>query len=169
MSGNVTVRPLECTPFAIANVQRVFDATPGYFVQVTGQPAASTKADVLWSSLPVGKRPDDKFVYGIFDDEQMVGCADVIRAFPDSATAFIGLFLIAETHQREGIGRSAYHVLEDALRSWRECSRILLAVVRANAGVLRFWEKVGFAQTGETRPYRHGSVVSETIMLSKTL
>jgi GNAT superfamily N-acetyltransferase len=117
----------------------------------------------------VGKRPDDKFVYGIFDDEQMVGCADVIRAFPDSATAFIGLFLIAELQQRKGIGRSAYFLLEDSLRSWRECSRILLAVVRANGGVLGFWESVGFVQTGETRPYRQGTVVSETIMLSKTL
>jgi GNAT superfamily N-acetyltransferase len=168
MAGSVTVRPLQRTLPAMSDLQRVLDATPRYFMLVTGQPVASTAADILCSTLPPGKRPDDKFVYGVFENDDMVGCADVIRAFPDSATACIGLFLIAEPWQRRGIGRAAYQLLEKLLREWA-CSRILLGVVLANAGVLAFWENAGFVQTGETRPYQHGTVVSETIMLSKTL
>jgi hypothetical protein len=55
------------------------------------------------------------------------------------------------------------------MRGWDGCKRIRLSVVGANAQVLPFWRKLGFAPTGETKPYRYGNVISEHIVLEKTL
>jgi hypothetical protein len=44
-----------------------------------------------------------------------------------------------------------------------------IGVVRVNEDVLPFWTRLGFRATGEVKPYRYGSVVSETLVLEKLL
>ena len=100
----------------------------------------------------------------------MVGCADLIRGFPDPHTALLGLLLVAESLQRQVIGSAAYLAIERHIRSCGDgCTQVRIGVVRTNAQVLPFWTKLGFAPTGEVRPYRYANVVSETIILVKSL
>lgn len=88
----------------------------------------------------------------------------------DSRTALIGLLLIAEPFQRRGIGTDAYGAIEDCIRSWGDgCAQVRIGVVRTNERVLPFWSRLGFVPTGEVKPYRYASVVSETIVLKKAL
>jgi ribosomal protein S18 acetylase RimI-like enzyme len=93
----------------------------------------------------------------------------VIRGFPDPTTAHLGLLLISESAQGRGIGRVGYMAIEDVIRSWAGCRCVRIGVVRTNEGVIAFWKKVGFAETGEVKPYCYGTVVSETIILTKAL
>jgi uncharacterized protein len=99
----------------------------------------------------------------------MVGCADVIRGYPEEGTAFLGLLLIAEPFQGRGLGRAAYAEIERVVSSWGICERLRLSVIRVNDDVVPFWRKLGFEPTGETKPYRYGSVVSEHVLFEKTL
>jgi len=99
----------------------------------------------------------------------MVGCADLVRRYPEEHTAHIGLFLIAEAHQRRGLGTAAWRRIEALLQEWPECRTVRGGVVQTNASVLRFWEHVGFAPTGEVKPYRYGAVRSEVVMVEKSL
>src|SRR5205085_8251052 len=92
-----------------------------------------------------------------------------IRGYPNDAIAALGLFLIAEQHQRRGVGREAYALVEQFIRTWGNCARIRIGVVRTNDEVLPFWLGLGFVPTGEKKPYRYGPVQSETIVLEKTL
>jgi ribosomal protein S18 acetylase RimI-like enzyme len=53
---------------------------------------------------------------------------------------------VAGTHQRAGIGQ---RLLDDILADRPDAQRVRLWVLRGNAGALAFYEKQGFAVTGE--------------------
>ncbi|MGH3854441.1 MAG: hypothetical protein ACRDR6_13300 [Pseudonocardiaceae bacterium] len=46
---------------------------------------------------------------------------------------------------------------------------IRISVVRTEDIVLPFWRRMGFTETGEVQPYAHDDVVSESIILTKSL
>jgi GNAT superfamily N-acetyltransferase len=167
--GEVVLRLLRGEPGEMRELQRVLEEAPEYFRKVTGLPPGRAEAQSTFTALPEGKAYDDKFVFGIYRAGGMVGCADLIRGHPDPSTAFLGLLLVSESSQGQGVGRRAYELLETFVRCWGTCQRIRLGVVRTNDGVLPFWTGRGFRPTGEVRPYRCGSVVSETILLEKPL
>jgi RimJ/RimL family protein N-acetyltransferase len=164
-----TLRLLTGAPDEVAALQGVLDAAPRYARLITGAlPAASEAADTF-SVLPPGKTHDDKSVFGVYLAEQMIGCVDLIRGYPDPSTTFLGLLVIAEPFQQRGLGSGAFHQLEQLVRGWNACDRIRLAVVRVNEQGIAFWKSVGFTPTGETKPYSDGCVVSELVLFEKSL
>jgi GNAT superfamily N-acetyltransferase len=106
----------------------VLEGAPGYCNRVMGAPAGPAEAQSTYSVLPEGKTFDDKFLFGIYAGDEMVGCADVIRDWPRPGTSIIGLLLIAEAHQGRGHGRAAYDELEKIIQGWG----VRAAVVRNN-------------------------------------
>lgn len=156
-------------PDKMAALQRLIESAPTYAERITGAPPGPADAQSLYSILPPDKSCEDKFVFGLHEGDRMVGCIDLIRRFPDEATAHIGLLLIAEPDQGRGLGRAAVRLIEDTARGWPECRRLRLAVVRTNETVLPFWTAQGFAPTGEVKPYRYGRVESESVILAKPL
>jgi GNAT superfamily N-acetyltransferase len=165
----VTIRLLVGERSEMAELQRVIEDAPTYAQLVTGVPPGAADAQSTYTILPEGKTYEDKFVFGIYCGDEMVGCADLIRGYPDAVTAYLGLLLVSEKHQRQGIGRRAFQLLEECVRGWRTYDRIRVAVVRTNDGVISFWRRLGFEPTGEIKPYRYGSVVSESILFEKCL
>ncbi len=150
-------------------LQRVLEDSSDYLYRVTGHPPGGADAQSTFTILPEGKSYDDKFVYGIYLAGRMVGCADVIRAYPTEETAVLGLLLVAEPYQRKGIGTAAYRLLENDIYAWAGIARVRIGVVRTNDQVLPFWKKLGFVETGEVKPYRYDKLVSETLILEKEL
>lgn len=150
-------------------LQQVIEDAPRYAHLMPGVPAGPADAQSLYTILPEGKSYDDKFVLGIYSGASMVGCADLIRGYPDLSTAYVGLLLIAEQHEGKGIGSAAFRELERLALSWRTCSCLRLGIARTNERAFRFWSKFGFAPTGEVKPYRYGAVVSETVLFAKAL
>jgi uncharacterized protein len=165
----VTIRLLQGEPAEMRDLQRVLEEAPTYANRITGVPPGRADAQSTYTVLPEGKSYDDKFVFGIYFAAEMVGCADLIRGYPDFATALLGLLLVSEKRQRQGIGNNAYALIEQFIRDWRTCDRVRIGVVRTNEAVLTFWAHLGFEPTGEAKPYRYGSVVSETVVLEKRL
>jgi len=167
---HVTLRLLEGERDDMEALQRVLEGAPTYAELVTGSPPGPADAQSTYTILPPGKGYEDKFVFGINLDGRMVGCADLIRGYPDPHTAHLGLLLIAEPFQRAGIGSAAYQAIEAYARAWGpDVTRMRIGVVRTNERVLPFWRKLGFAPTGEAKPYRYANVASETIVLVKPL
>jgi RimJ/RimL family protein N-acetyltransferase len=165
----VTLRPLTGDPDEMAELQTVFEAAPQYFELTTGLPPGAAEAQSLYISLPDGFDYDHKFDWGIRTGADLVGCIDVLRGWPVEDTAHIGLMLISEDHTGQGIGRAAFGALEAELRQWPEITRLRAAVVATNVQVLPFWRRMGFAETGEVKPYRYGTLHSESIILEKPL
>lgn len=167
--NTVSIRLLEGKPAEMRELQRVLEEAPTYAHRVTGVPPSRADAQSTYTVLPEGKSYDDKFVFGIYRQNEMVGCADLIRGYPNPATALLGLFLVSEKYQRQGVGRRAYTLLEDFIRNWGSCDAVRVAVVRINEDVMPFWTALGFEPTGEVKPYRYGSVASETVIFQKRL
>jgi ribosomal protein S18 acetylase RimI-like enzyme len=97
----------------------------------------------------------------------MVGCIDIVRGYPDSQTAYIGLLLLREDHARRGIGSASFRIAESEVRAWTEIQKIRLAVIATNREVLPFWERRGFRRTGEIKPWRQEKIASEAILMEK--
>ena len=150
--GALTLRLLTGQPFEMAALQCVLEAAPEYFRSVTGGPPGAAEAQSTFTALPRDKTYDEKFVWGLYCGEAMIGCADVIRGHPMRETAVIGLLLLAEPWQHRGLGRAFATLIEQAIAAWSEILRLRLGVVESNPGALIFWRKLGYRETGEVKP-----------------
>jgi ribosomal protein S18 acetylase RimI-like enzyme len=164
-----SLRQLHGDPAEQAALQAVLEQAPGYHVRIQGTPARPVEGESLLADLPPGKSRDDKVVWGIYEGEQMVGVVDLVRGYPTSEVAYIGLFLLSERRQGRGLGSRAYAEVERRVRAWGGFARLRLSVARTNLQVLPFWHKLGFRETGEVKPFRAGTVESEGLLMEKHL
>ena len=162
----LTLRLLTGAPAEMAALQCVLEAAPAYFHSVNGAPPGGAEAQSTFTALPEGKSYRDKFVWGFYSGEAMMGCVDVIRGYPSRERAVIGLLLLAEDWQRRGLGRGFAALLEQRLASWPEIERLRIGVVASNEGALVFWRRLGFSETGEVKP-PHSGFVREVVVLEK--
>jgi GNAT superfamily N-acetyltransferase len=165
----VTLRELRGEPQEMAELQHALEAAPGYSERVTGGPPGPSEAQSTLSNLPPGKTYEDKFVFGIYAGGKCVGAIDVIRGYPVAETAMLGLLLVAESIQRQGIGRAAYTLLEERIRAWGSCRNVRIGIAATNIQVMLFWQHLGFRTTGEVKPCRYGSVSSKNIILEREI
>jgi len=163
----LTLRLLTGQPAEMAALQCVLEAAPEYFLRVTGSPPGGAEAQSTFTALPPDKTYEDKFVWGLYEGEAMIGCADVIRGYPVREKAVIGLLLLARAWQRRGLGRALATLVEQAIAVWPEIARLRIGVVASNEGALAFWRKVGYRETGEIKT--NPEFVREVIVMEKLL
>lgn len=151
----------------------MLEAAPRYSELITGVPphvqSAEDFAEDFMDALPPGKGSEDKFVLGFFLDDQAVGCADLIRYYPDNKTAMLGLLLITESHQGKGFGKEALGLLEGLIKRWSGTERIRAGVLAVNSQVVKFWERQGFKNTGEKKSPKNGKTESEVWVFEKKI
>ena len=89
----------------------------------------------------------------------MIGCSDVIRAYPDDDCMWIGLLLLSEAHQRRGYGKATLGLLLDMARKWGY--RVAqLGVISTNPRAQAFWQREGFDEIRRTvNPRFSGDVI----------
>jgi len=167
--SQVDVRLLHGNPAEIEKLQKVLEGAPNYSKRITGCPPGADDAESLCSIIPEGVDYEDKFVYGIYLDKEMIGCIDVLRGYPKEGTALIGLFLLAETYQQKGYGSLAFELLKKHLSRWEECQILRLGNVRTNEVVFPFWKKMGFAEIGEVKPFNYNEIESEVVVMERPL
>lgn len=148
-------------------IEHIFKHSPSYFRYISGQEATPEAAKDTLTELPPGCGYHQKFVFLIELQNQYIGVSDLVLRYPDNETAFLGLLLLNEDFQGKGMGRQAYQLHEQFARE-NNFHKIRLAVVETNP-VLDFWRKLGFQETGITRPYQHHLVTSVVKVLEKTL
>jgi GNAT superfamily N-acetyltransferase len=154
-------------PAEMAALQCVLEAAPDYFLRVTGAPPGGAEAQSTFTALPEGKSYEDKFVWGLYAGEAMIGCADVIRGYPVRQKAVIGLLLLAQSWQRRGLGRGFAALIEQAIGAWPEIGQLRIGVVASNEGAVTFWRKLGYRDTGEIKS--NPEFVREVVVLEKPL
>ncbi len=70
-------------PGAIPALQNLLEQCADYFLLVSGADPGSDAAQALFSQLPPGKAPLDKFVFGVFSaSDELVGVLDAVRRYP---------------------------------------------------------------------------------------
>jgi hypothetical protein len=86
----VTLRLLCGELSEMRELQRVIEGAPRYAHRITRVRPGQADAQSTYPALPEGKTYDDKFVFGIYLGNEMVGCADLIRGYPNPTTALLG-------------------------------------------------------------------------------
>jgi RimJ/RimL family protein N-acetyltransferase len=153
----------------VRRLQTVLEAAPGYHINTGGSPAGSSEAESTLSALPPDFPREKKFTFSIEREGVSIGCVDLLRGYPGVHQAMLGLLILREDAQGQGAGRMAFQAVEAYVRTWPEITSLRIGVVEANAGVLTFWRKMGFMDTGLRRPYENGAIVSVNIVLEKAL
>lgn len=153
----------------VATLQSVLESAPAYWKRIANKTIEPDGALSILGALPEGTTYADKFVFGAYQSEKLIGCVDLIRGYPDSETAMLGLLIISETHQKSGLGRAVFQAVEKIVISWPGMRKVRIGVIQANDIVFPFWRSLGFIETGVRRPYQDNGVISENIVLEKTI
>jgi len=140
-----------------ADVFALYQTNPQYFETMQEYPSPdSVKADL--TVLPPKKTADDKFYLGFYEGESLIAVLDLILAFPDEQTAFVGLFMVDHSLQGKGIGSLIIAQALDYLKSLG-FSSCRLGYVKTNPQSKAFWEKNGFLPTGDESRRKHYTIV----------
>src|SRR5262245_31338987 len=136
----------------MAALQAVLEAAPDYFDRTVGLPPGAAESQSLFTDLPPGRTYDDKVVWGLYAGDEMIGCAEVVRGWNAPHKTIIGLLLLAEPWQRQGLGRAFATLVEQKIAAWKGMTTVRIAVLASNDGALAFWHRLGYVETGESRP-----------------
>lgn len=112
-------------------------------------PPFVTKESILedMKALPPRTSYEDKFYVGFFKGEKLIAVMDLIFNFPDTQTAFIGLFMMSKAEQGKGIGSGIIRECGHFIQS-QGYSFIRLGFAKGNPQSEAFWKKNGFVETG---------------------
>ncbi len=159
MTGGLHLRPL--TVRDLSALQTLLEADAGYARRVTGTDPRSTDAIDVYTSRPPRLPMHRKLLLGAFDDAGLAAVIDVLRGWPDTATAHIGLLQVHADRKRLGIGRRTHDLLLDLVGAWPEITVLRAAIVATNAAsAAPFWASLGYQPTEPPRPYRAGEVTT---------
>jgi diamine N-acetyltransferase len=129
----------------IDRLQAVLEGAPGYSLAVEGKlPTLNAAIEVL-DALPPDKGHSDKFVYEISHDAEAVGRLDMVRGYPETDIAFIGLLLLREGSQGRGFGPQVLRLAEAIGMGW-QCRALRIAVIDSNPRAFNFWKSEGFIE-----------------------
>jgi GNAT superfamily N-acetyltransferase len=128
-------------------LQALYASSPRYFQTIAADiPTLDDVQRELESALPDSRRQLEFVV----DGETRIGYLDLKFDYPQSRDVTVNLLLIAESHQRRGIGALVMRDLEQRLHG--RAHKVLAGVFGENPGAALFWEGLGYHFSVDARP-----------------
>lgn len=127
---------LQAPPGQAANDMKAAEETPGRYLMGMVQPREQA------ASAPTQANQGGA--------GELIGLIDFRLDWPESGIGYIGMVMVAERHQRQGIGRKAWHLLQPWLHTDAQMTKARLAVEQFNTKGLQFFQSLGFQFTGDT-------------------
>jgi predicted N-acetyltransferase YhbS len=93
----------------------------------------------------------DRTILIAFDDDAMVGCVEVKRA--GTGRSMLGLLSVRPDRQASGLGRRLVAAAEERAREHHDAAWMEMTVIAARGELMAWYERQGYARTGETRPF----------------
>ncbi len=164
------LRTVEIGDDGEAALQRFFEASPEYFVIVTGAPAEPGDAhEEIHGELPEGWPFTKKWLVGYLDEEGAVqAVADVVSDLLAPGVWHLGLFIVATARHGNGDAPVLYRSLEAWARQNGACW-MRLGVVQGNARGQRFWERMGFVEVRKREAVAMGKLTHTLRVMAKPL
>lgn len=152
-----------------AAVQTLLERAADYSINVTGLPPGPADGASFFTDLPPATSSERKHCFGFYERNSLVGCADTIKGWPNEHKVMIGLLLLEPAARGRGLGEQALALLTAEFATWPGIDTLRIAVVDTNPGALPFWCRMGFVETGETKPHEEGVVRSTKRVLQRPL
>ena len=173
------MQPLTLIPLTLEQhsmlLQAVYDAVPTYWqmFQLAGAPAGQAEHD-----LRIAAAAEGCTLLGIVQrveqenpqaGTEMIGMLDIRLHYPAEGTVSLGMVMVAEVLQRQGIGRAAWLLLEPWLCQTAGMKTARLMVEQFNIPAMRFFSSLGFVMTGEANRTRVGDRFVRQLFMEKEL
>ena len=154
----------------IAEVQRFYEANPGYHELATGGPPVPTQAHEAFHALPpegwlLGRK---WMLVGRGADGVVVAVIDLLEDLFARGVWCIGFFMVADALQGTGAAAS----LHEALIAWmraRGARWSRLGVVESNVRAARFWKGRGYRELRRRHDYPVGPRTHTLHVLARAL
>ncbi|NFN95605.1 GNAT family N-acetyltransferase [Clostridium botulinum] len=98
-------------------------------------------------ALPPYTLMDNKYYIGFKNNKDLVALMDLILHYPDSNTAFIGLFMVDKLYQGKDVGSFIINEFIEALKI-NYFLHVRLGFIEGNEQSYNFWLKNKFKKTG---------------------
>lgn len=148
-------------------LQALFEANPGYFRIVGGQPPRPDEAQQEFDERPPPHLGySDRWFAGVFAAEgSLRGLLIVVSDLSAAGVWHIALFLLDDRTRGTGVAARLHAALEDWART-RGARWLRLAVIAGNRAAERFWDRCGY-EAVRTRPYVNasGETVTARVMV----
>ncbi len=170
----VSLIPLDLQ-YHVETLQRVYDLTPGYW-DMYGLPGAP--ANQALRDLQAMAAENGRYGMGILQPNeagnpaagaQLIGLLDFRLQWPEPNLVYVGMVMVAEPFQRQGVGRTAWAVLEPWLAHEAAISTARLGVEQFNPGALKFFQSLGFHLTGDSNRVQSGKRFVRLLYMEKPL
>ena len=116
-----------------------------------------------------GFDPAGKYGIGLWDGDSLVAFTDVLLGYPAPIPAYIGLLVVRGGRHGSGLGR-VLHETVLSLGADARADRLRLGIVATNAvGAEPFWRALGYAPTGERKPYRYDRLESTVALWERAV
>jgi len=140
----------------IEAVQSLFEQCLDFMLLVDGHAADLQSIEEDFRFIPPGKAPEDKCVYGIYDQQNaLVGLLDTLRGYPEEGTWWIGLLLLAPQVRSQGLGKKVVEAYAEYAQA-SGAQALMLGVVEDNERAYKFWSRMGFEFVRQTEPQQFG-------------
>lgn len=156
-------------PEDIPAIQILCEKCLDFMLLVDGRPAEPNEVEEDFLSVPRGKSYDDKFVFGIMNQQfDMIGLLETFRWYPDEKTWWIGLLLFTPETRSQGIGQKVLRGFVEYVRQ-SGAQVIMLGVVEENTLAYKFWEKMGFEFVRKTEPRKFGNKTQTVSIMRRSI
>ena len=174
MSYTISLLPLSADLHTAA-LQEVYEATPSYWAMyhLLVPPADQAERDLAEAAVTPGRtmmgivKPVERG--NAAAGAELIGLVDFRLHWPADQTASLGMIMVAEAYQRQGLGTKAWYTLRPWLTNQAGMNTVRLTVEQFNHGALAFFQRQGFTLTGEANRVKVGAKFVRLLAMEQTL
>ena len=138
-----------------------------YFSKISDNPLSISNVEEDIEVIPNGVQKNQKNYRLISFNNEILGVVDFLSDYPEKDTILIGLFIIKNDKQKQGLGTKIFRYLEKSFKN-KKFLKIRIGVLVDNEIGLSFWKKQNFKEI-ERKVLKFGNSEKEVIVMEKKI
>ena len=138
-----------------------------YFSKISDNPLSISNVEEDIEVIPNGVQKNQKNYRLISFNDEILGVVDFLSDYPEKDTILIGLFIIKNDKQKQGLGTKIFRYLEKSFKN-KKFLKIRIGVLVDNEIGLSFWKKQNFKEI-ERKFLKFEKSEKEVIVMEKEI
>ena len=138
-----------------------------YFSKISDNPLSISNVEEDIEVIPNGVQKNQKNYRLISFNDEILGGVDFLSDYPEKDTILIGLFIIKNDKQKQGLGTKIFRYLENLFKD-KKFLKIRIGVLVDNEIGLSFWKKQNFKEI-ERKFLKFEKSEKEVIVMEKEI
>ena len=138
-----------------------------YFSKISDNPPSISNVEEDIDVISNGVQKNQKNYRLISFNDEILGVVDFLSDYPEKDTILIGLFIIKNDKQKQGLGTKIFRYLEKSFKN-KKFLKIRIGVLANNEIGLSFWKKQNFKEI-ERKFLKFEKSKKEVIVMEKEI